>query len=259
MPIQIKVDTGDFDRFRVKLEALNRRGIPHAMRNALNGIAFEAQVTWRREMDRRLVIRAKGFTTRTVRVVRAKGVDVRTMHSIVGSDADYMGGVEEGTTMTSKGKHGKPVPTGFASGEDGSRVPKRLPVSVNRLSNIELSNEGAGGKTDKQRRFLAIHMAAKKAGKNKYAIMRKLDGGIGIYKLMDSQRDSKGRFLKKGQRSGKGTIRPTLVWDLSRKSIRKKPHPTLKPALVRMERIAPRIMARELKKQITRHLSRMGA
>lgn len=249
MPIHIKVDTGDFDRFRQRLQELNRRGIPHAMRNALNGIAFEAQVTWRREIERRLVIRAKGFTTRSIRVEKAKGIDVRTMRSIVGSDADYMGGVEEGTTMHSKGKYGKPVPTGFASGEDGSRVPKRLPTSARRRANIELLKDNVPGKTDAQKRFLALHLAAKRGVK--FALMRTKDGGHAIYQLL-----SKSRKTKRGKTD---KIQPRMVWDLSRKSIRKRPHPTLQPALVRMQRVAPRIIAREVKKQITRHLSRMSA
>lgn len=247
--MHIKVDTGDFDRFREKLQRLNKRGIPHAVREALNSIAFEAQVTWRKEIEQRLVIRSKGFTTRSIRVVRAKGIDVRTMQSSVGSDADYMGGVEEGTTMHARGKLGKPVPTGFASGEDGSRVPKRLPISSRRMKNIELLDEHVG-RTPKQRRFLAMHLASKRGVK--FALMKKgNDDGVGIYQLMGKQRKTK--------RGKTDTIRPQLVWDLSRKSIQKKPHPTLKPALARMQRIAPRIMAREMKKQIQRHLSRLGA
>ncbi len=249
MAIHIKVDTGDFERFAKRLDQLNKRGMPHAMRNALNGIAFEAQVTWRKEIEQRLVIRAKGFTTRSIRVERAKGIDVKTMRSVVGSDSEYMGGVEGGTTMHSKGKLGKPVPTGFASGEDGSRVPKRLPISGRRMKNIQVLDERIG-KSDKQRRFLAMHLAAKRGVK--FAIAKKPGGdGLGIYQLLGKQRKTK---------QGKtDTLRPTMVWDLSRKSIQKKPHPTLQPALGRMQRVAPRILAREVKKQIMRHLSRVSS
>lgn len=241
----VRVDAGQFRHFVKRLHDLNRRGIPHAMRNTLNAVAYEAQVTWRREMEQRLVIRAKGFTTRSVRVERAKGIDVRTMRSVVGSDANYMGGVEKGTVMHASGKYGKPVPTGFASGEAGARVPKRLPASGNRRANIELSKQG-GGKTEAQKRFLAIQLAVK-AGK-KFALLKTPSGGHGIYKLL-----VKGVSKKRGKR-----VRPTLVWDLSRKSITKRPHPTLKPTLERVNRIAPRLMARETKKQIQFALRRLS-
>ncbi len=248
MAIHIKVDTGDFERFAKRLDQLNKRGMPHAMRNALNAIAFEAQVTWRKEIEQRLVIRAKGYTTRSIKVERAKGIDVKTMRSVVGSTTDYMGEVEAGATMTSQGKLGKPVPTGFASGEDGARVPKRLPISSRRMANIQLLDTRIG-RTDKQRRFLAMHLAAKRGVK--FALVKKPDGsGLGIYQLLGKQRKTK--------RGITDTIRPTMVWDLSKKTVRTKPHPTLQPALVRIQRVAPRILAREVKKQIMRHLARVS-
>lgn len=244
--MHVKIDIGQFERFAKKLHELNKRGIPHAMRDTLNAVAFQAQKTWRSEIEQRLTIRSKGFTTRSVRVIRARGIDLKNMRSEVGSDTSYMGGVETGTTMHSSGKYGKPVPTGFASREEGIRKPKRLPTSGNRRTNIELSKEG-GGKTPAQRRFLAIQQAAK-AGK-KYLLLKNKAGGHGIYKLVA------GGKRRKKQR-GK-SVRPVLVWDMSRKSIVKRPHPTLKPTLERVNRIGPRLMAREVKKQITRHLSRL--
>lgn len=232
--MRISVDSSDIIRFVKRLDALNKRGAPHAMRESLNTLAFATRKQWQREIRSELTLRNR-WTVNSIRVEKARGSNIGTMEATVGSVAKYMRRTEEGETLKTRGKHGVSVPTGYASGEEGATPPQRLPTKPHRMPSIQLTRRGTGSR--KQRNAVAIRKATQAGGRKKFVFLE-TEKKKGIFKIMG-----------RGKRS---TIK--MVWDLSSRALKKKPFPTLQPALRKINPKAPRIYAAALSKQVRRAL-----
>ena len=187
------------------------------MRNALNAVAFDARAEWQKRIARTFTLRNK-YTQRSLRVVKVQTNRLADMQAVVGSTLDYMAKQELGGQETAKGKHGVPIPTSSAAGQSMKARPRtRVVRRKNYLSAIQLSPKGAGSR--KQRNVAAIKSAQSRPGGVAY-----LDLGR-----------RKGLFLvPKGERG-----KPRMLYDLSRKTVRVRPRPTLEPTV---QAIGPRVL-----------------
>lgn len=220
------------DRMLVDLKHFRERAVPHAMRNALNTSAFEGRKLWQEQMRQTFELRNQ-FTTRSVLVQKATGTQVDSMHALLGSTAPYMGDQEGGATV--RGKHGhKPIPGPVAAGQPAGSHRTRLVRAARRLSAIKATRAREVG--ERQRRnAIAISIAQRRG--QKFALLERPKGG-------------KGLFLLGG---GKRKVTTRLLWDLSRRSVRVRPHPTLERALAALQPKLPAIYEAKLLEQLKRH------
>lgn len=228
----LKIEIRGTRRLAKDLELFAKRAVPFAVRDALNGSAFEARRIWGDEIRRTLTTRNTFTAGRALQVDKAMGFNVRGMESKVGSVAEYMGRQERGGVVRGRaGRRGIPGPSAAGQAPGGKRTkPVRRP---NRLSAIHAAR--GKGKTRQQRNAVALAIARRRA--KKYALLERPRGGMGL-------------FLVGG---GKRKIKTRLLWDVSRRSARVAPHPTLGPALRRLESKLPAMHRDALLKQLQRH------
>lgn len=222
----ISVKFKGLDRLISDLKKARKQALPYAIRDTLNTTAFEARKEWQGQVRRTFETR-NTFTERAILVDKARGLDPRRMEARVGSVASYAGKIEEGSTRRGKGKS-KPIPTNVAriGGQHG-----KLVRSSSRLRAIQAAR-GRKGASPQQRNAIALAVARKK--KQKYAVLERRNGGRAIFAV-------------------RRKLAPSMVWDLSRRSVRVPAHPTLEPAL---HRLRPRLegIARDaLLRQLRRH------
>lgn len=233
------VEWKGLERALKDLDLFAKKAVPFAVRNTLNAVAFETRRMWQIRMDQTMVLRNK-WTERSALVERASGLEPRTMFSELGSKLDYLEKQEEGFTESKSGKHGVPIPTGFAAGQEGANPRTKLVSGRRWLSRINLAKR-PGGNTRQARNYAAI-AAAKKAG-SRHVLLELRGGKTAIF-------EAQGGFS--GTRKGSGTLK--MVWDLSRGSVTVDRNPTLGRAVKLVtERKAEGIAERELMKQLRMH------
>ena len=121
--MQATLHAPDIERLRRALETYAERGVPHAVRKALNASAFEARKAWISRIESTFTLR-KAWTTRSVRVSKARGTSMSRMEAVLGSTAPYMAIQETGGTKRKGGRHGVPIPTSVSSGEGRGARPR---------------------------------------------------------------------------------------------------------------------------------------
>jgi hypothetical protein len=211
----IKIDMAGIKKLSKELEKTAKKAVPHAARNALNSIAFEGRKEWVASVNSSMTLR-NTFTTRSLQVIKASGISMPRMQATLGSTAPYMGDREEGKMERARGKHGVPLPTPASAGQ-GGRQRTKLVRRANTLPAITLGPRT--GRSAKQRNAIAIRQAAQGTG---YAFLE-LNRHMGIYKVTGTKR-----------------LRVRLIWDLSVRSLKPKPLPTLAQAI---EAVSPKIPA----------------
>ncbi len=223
-------DLKDLGRLQKDLNTFSKKSVPFAMRKALNETAFLGRKLWKREMGQRFVLRNK-FTAGSLRVQKVKrGNDPDQMFSMIGSISPYMGLQEAGGTK--KGKTGAvAIPTAVAAGQAlGSQPRTKVVRRPNRMPNINLDKRIRSG-SKSQRNAANVQQAARL--KRKYALIEREGGKTAIVRV-----------------TGRKKLNVKMVWDLSRKSVRIKPEPTLQPTLVRLQQLRPAIHRRAIIKEL---------
>jgi len=206
------------------------KAVGYAARNTLNRQAFDARKAWQGEMRSTFTLR-NTWTMGSIRVEKASGYSLQTMQSRVGSGLNYLETQEEGGAKPGGGAYGQPIPTSVASGEGrGARPRKRTVRARYKLGAITLQQRPGGSR--KQRNAAAIQQARRKG--TKYAFLE-LGKGTGIAQI------------PKGKR---GKIQ--LIWSLAHSGVKVPPHPTLGPAVAKVQRRFPRYAAAELLRQLKR-------
>ena len=234
----IRIDLKQIKQLEADLAALNRVGVHIAHRNTLNVAAFQARTEAKINIEKKMITRNK-FTSRSVLVNRATRA---APFSVVGSTLSYMKTQEFGGIKRSKGKHGTPIATGYASGEGDTKTPrKRLPRAPNTLRRIKLKR-GARKGNRKQRNAAAIRIAAKSSSKMVYLKTNKTEG---IFKVL-------GGGGKPRKRGGKAKTRLRMVWSLKHKTVTIPRNPWLRPAAVKVGKRLPEIHKKSLDFQFAR-------
>lgn len=229
----IRIDNKALKAFSAKLEIINHKAIPFAVRNTLNVAAFETQKEARAGIGKKMILRNK-FTTRSILVNKVKGLRAGAMQSSVGSTQSYMVDQEFGGTRRKNGKRGVPLATGYASGEgDISSPRKRLPRLANTLRRIRLTRRSNKGKTRRQRNLITVRQAAKSS--NRFIFLN-TGRSKGIYRVL----------------GGKRKPRIKMVFNLSHESVRIPRNPWLAPAVAKVTKKIANIHFRSLRFQLNR-------
>lgn len=251
-------------QFNAELKTLSKalkhmghgKGAGHVVRNALNHGVFTARTKWHGEMSENLILR-NNFTKKAVNVVRATGSDILKMRAIVGSRAPYMDQVEDGQTESKKGKHGVPVPTGYAAGQEGANpttklIRARFRIGATNTNNIH--NQVSRFPTTRQRNAVTIALARRQ---NVAFGVLETKSGVGLYKINKGRAAAKRSKRRRRSRaraapspvSFSSSGAPKLVWSYHNPTVRMRPHPTLEPTVNTMRRLMPNIFTAYLKKQ----------
>jgi hypothetical protein len=230
----ISIDLSAYKRFIKDLGALKDRAIPYAVRDTLNDAAFAARAAWAERIRKDLTLR-NSFTVRSLQVAKAGGTDIRVMRAVLGSRAPYMADVEQGQTQTAAGKHGVAIPTPSAAGQALKARLRTKPIRrANWLSAIHLQRGVTGSR---QRRNAAAISMAVRAG-----------GGF-VY--LDTGR-RQGLFRVDGRKRG---IKLRMLYDLSKRTVKSAPRPTLEQTVKligpRIPAMGERAIARQIKRAIT--------
>lgn len=220
-----RIDTRQLRRFERDLHNLNKRGLPHATRSATNTLAFNARKEWQREIADVHQLRNK-HAVWSIRVEKATGTSIRRQRSKVGSVADYMGIQQTGGTLTPRGE-AKAIPV------DSARIGKsnkRLVSRPNQAQRIKLYARRSG--SESRRNADQIYKAKRKGG-HRFALIEK-HGRKGIFKV----------------KGGKRKTKLELIQDLTHRSARIAPHPTMQPAVLRTMKRRHKVYAKALLYQL---------
>lgn len=236
----ISIDTKELEQMAKDLKLFTEQGYPYAVRQSLTSMAFNARTGWQDNISKDLTTRNK-YTRRSVRVDMARSLMVDSMRSEVGSVADYMETVEEGGVETGKRGGNVSIPTSASAGQRGRRPPTRMPRKKHRMANIKLQGDRSKYKSTKQEIYVKVLMAARSGHSHVF-----LETGVtrAIYYITGVGKTGRGEI--------KG-VRMTMVQDLSRRSVRISPHPTMLPAVRETVRVAPLLFRSSLRKQLKRN------
>lgn len=231
--MRVDVDLRQFRELAARFAELNDRSLLYAMRNTLNAVAFDARKEWVKRAARTFTLRNR-YTERSLRVDKVRTQKLAEMESRVGSVLPYMATQEEGGQETAKGKHGVAIPTSSAAGQARKTRPRTRTVRPkNYLEAIHLA-KGVGG-SRQRRNAVAIKLA------------RERTNGVA--------------FLDLGRRKGLFAIssskraKPRMLYDLSRKTTRLRPHRTLEPTV---RTVSPRVLL-HAERAISYELARLAA
>ena len=233
----IQFDDRNLKRYARTLARDTKHGLPFAVRNSLNRIAFDARKAWQGTIRDTFILRNQ-WTERSIQVDKVRGgnSNIAGMQSVVGSRNPYMATQESGGVLSGKGKHGKGIPTSAASGEGKGKVPRRRQVRGKyKLGNIKIGRRPSKGfKSTRQEIAANVRMAAK-AG-SRYVFLDVESKGTGIYELTGGKRRPKMKRL----------------YNLEHPSVKIKPEPTMHRTMTRMNHRFTRVARAEFLKQIKR-------
>ena len=195
------------------LDALSRRYVPAAARDAINTLAWGTRTEWQRQMADKLTLR-NTFTQRRVLVEPARTLYLKKMVARVGHTEEYMARLEEGQPEHAS-KRFRPIPTEAAAGQaerslrGGRKRPVRPSAVITRLG--DLAVKGGQHRSRKANNARAIRGAVRSG--RRLALLD-LGRGKGIYRVM-------GRRKK---------LRIVKLYDVSRRVTPMPRIPTLEPA-----------------------------
>lgn len=221
------INDRDLRRLERRLINIRERALPFATKETINKMAFEAQKESRNEIKTRMVLRNK-YTEQSIRVDQARGLNIPSQRAVMGSTADYMDEQEFGGTKQRKRGRAVGIPTSVAAGMGrGARPRTRLPRAAMKMGAIMLRRGGRRGVDKKQQ--VAINIATTKGGFTYLDLGRRK----GIFKI-----DKKGN--------------PTMIYDLTRASVRIPALKWMAPAVERATEKRGEFYRRALEFQLNR-------
>lgn len=233
--MNILVTVEDARAFEARLANIRDRAIPHAVRDALNELAFVARAEWVDIIGARFTLRNR-FTERSLRVTKARGTDMGSMQAVVGSTADYMRDQEQGARKGKRGKHGLAIPTPAAAGQS-PKASKRTRV-IRRgyyLGAMRVVDRVQGSQRAKNAAAIAM---AKRTGGIAYL---ETENNKGLYRIMGTKKRPK----------------PRMIYSLNESSVTIEPTRTLSAAMLEANARAPAITIAAMQRQIDRALGRL--
>lgn len=217
------------------LETMSKRSVPFAVRDTLNGLAFEARRRWGLEMQRELTLRNR-YTQRMALVDKATSLRISTMQARLGHPEEYMRQLEQGGRERAA-KQRRPIPTEVAAGQaqgslsGGRKRAVRRPNIITRLGALKGGKRSGLGR--KAQNAHAIRHAIKSG---KRLALLDLGKRQGIYRVAGSYKRARIRKL----------------YDLTKRSTPIPKRPTLQRALAKAYVLAPHIAHRALVRQFER-------
>ncbi len=210
--MKFEVTMRGLDKLTADLAFFASRSIPYAARSAATTMAFQARAIWVQEIESSMTTRNR-YTVKSLRVEKATGNRIENIQAVLGSLAPYMAAQEDGRPNQLGGK--RAIPTSAAAGQRGARPRTKLVRRPNVLSAIHLAKRGTRG-SRAQRNAISMSQAAR-AGKK--FVFLDLQRGRGLFRI------------------GGGKRKPnvTMLWDLSRGSVRVPKNPTLERTVARQQ------------------------
>jgi hypothetical protein len=139
----ISMDRRPLVQLENDLDRFGTQALPYAVRDALNNAAYKTADLARKNANRKFQMRNQ-FTARSIQFEKTFARRIDQMESRAGSLQEYMREQEEGFTKHAKGKHGVPVPTGAAAGQEGARVRTRPIRRSNWMNRLRVSKHIRG-------------------------------------------------------------------------------------------------------------------
>jgi hypothetical protein len=238
-----KVETIDVKELEAELKTFAKRAYPFATKAAINNAAFKARDLWQREISVDMIERNK-FTRQSIRVEQSRTLDVDRQSATVGSIAPYMKDQEFGGVKRSKGKHGVPIATSYAAGQEGQQPRTRLARRANKLASIQLRKRIRSSRNKKQALLFKVQDAVTSG---KRFIFHDFESGKkkGIFRVVGGSKK-----FKRGWPTG---AKLKMVADMSSKVITIPRNPTLKPVVKQVEILMPAMWRKALVFQVRRH------
>jgi hypothetical protein len=228
------VDTKDWKKLHEGIQRFAQRAYPHAVRNALNGCAFELRKGWQLEI-RQTFTNRNAFTQRSIRVEKATGSVVRGMKSVTGSVAPYMGDQEGGATIRGRGKH-KAIPGPAAAGLKPGAKRTKLVRPQFRLGAIQVNHPSLAKYGRRRQNAVVLAITIRKG--ERFALLNRAKGkGRGLFEVKGLKRKAKTK----------------LLYNVSKGSVRVKPEPTMRRAVLRSKHAFDRILHDSLLTQLKRN------
>jgi len=229
----LSLDVYKIKQLELDLKTFKGRAYPYATRQAVNQAAFKAQKVAQLRVRNEMILR-NAFTARSIRVDRARELVVSRQMAVVGSVAPYMETQEFGGTVLKRGKHGKPIATGYAAGQEAQKPRTRLPKRANQLGVLQLKNRRKKGRGRLQQNLIAVKEAAATGAKFVYLDLGKRKG---IFRVLGGKRRT---YIK-------------MVHDLSHKSVTVPRNQWLLPSAKEAQRSMPQYYLDALRYQTARH------
>lgn len=227
-----EINARDVKKYEQDLKDFAGRALPFASRAMLTRSAFDARARTQQNIREKMTTRNK-FTVSSIRVEKARSLNIKRQEAITGSIAEYLETQEFGGMETGGGRY-QPIPTSYSAGQARGVERTRLPRKPNRMQAIQLRKRTGAGLSRKAANQAAIQQAA--GGGNKFVFLD-LGRRRGIFKVTGGKRKPKVQ----------------MVWDMTRRSVRIPPTPTLGPAARATQERMPQFYAEALVQQLKRY------
>jgi hypothetical protein len=238
----MKADMREIQKLETKLRLFASRALPYAAKGATNAAAFAAMREAKATISKDMILRNR-YTLQSIRTEPVR--NIKNPKAYMGSTVGYMELQEFGGRKPKSGKIGVPIPTGESSGE-GRAVPRRrLPRAANRLKNLTLAKRGRVAKTQKQKTLFAVQDAVTTGNRVVYLDLGRRKGLFRVEVEGEGGRKNFKRGWPKGARL-------SMLYDLSRPTVKIPATPWLRPAVDATVRRAPELYLKELQHQARR-------
>lgn len=220
------------------------RGLAFATRQTLNDAAFAGRKQTVKEISR-VFIERNTWTRRTLRVDKATSLDIDLQASAFGSREKYMAEQEFGHTQIKKGKHGVPIVTSYAAGQERARPRTKVTKARNRWSNLRLRRNRQRHGSPDQNLLVDVRLAVK--SNQRELFLSRTEHGVtkGIYRVTGGRTSKRNHGWPKGARL-------KMIFSLEKTSVTTKPHKTVTPAFFIAARKLPRLYKKNLLFQLKR-------
>jgi hypothetical protein len=231
------VDTKQMKQLARAVKEINDVAFPIANAAALNNAAFAARKVYKDEADRSMTLR-NNWTGRSVQVDKARGKVIAKHEARTGSTEQYMEDREFGATEMAKGKHGVPLPTSWAAGQENARPRTKMVRKANQLRIIRIT-----GRNRQQSNVRTVQEAVR-TGKRYVFLESKTRRKKGIYKVLGGR--------KKFNRGWPPGARLKMVWDLTQKATSTPANPMLGRTVEKVFKRMPEFYIKALQFQLDR-------
>jgi hypothetical protein len=134
----IKLDTYPLEQYENDLDKFGKQGMPYAIRGTLNTAAYKASDLSKKKVGQLFTIR-NTFVQRSIRFQKTFSRRIEDMESAAGSTEDFMRKQTEGFTEHTRGKHGVPLPTSAAAGQEGAKPRTRVIRRSNWINRLKVA------------------------------------------------------------------------------------------------------------------------
>jgi hypothetical protein len=211
----IEFDKRPLEQLENDLDKLGERALPYSVRDTLNTAAYKTSELAKKNARRIFTMRNQ-FTTRSIQFEKTFARRIDDMESAAGSLQEYMREQAEGFTRHKKGKHGVPIPTSAAAGQEGARPRTKVIRRTNWINKLRVARARRRARDRGQEIVLAVREAVETKQRVVFLRLR----NPGLYRVLG------GRKVKRGWPTG---ARLQMLYSLEKSSTRTRERDWLGP------------------------------